>query len=126
MGIDENSVIIDKETGNTENGDNNLEFVVGYSGEFTNPKLYVEFYRRSYDQVYSMNYLLTSLQNYVTTNLTTTNKVNRYLITDEPEEIQNFNLTLKNGLKTGTYRFKFILYDGDVFIGEVNKQIIIK
>ncbi len=126
VGIDENSVIIDKETGNTENGNNNLEFVVGYSGEFTNPKLYVEFYRRSYEQVYSMNYILTCLQDYVTTSLITTNKTNRYLITDTPEEIQNFNLKLKNGLKTGTYRFKFILYDGDVFIGEVDKQIVIK
>ena len=47
-------------------------------------------------------------------------------MTDKPQATQNFTLRLKENIMSGTYKFIFSLYDGDNYIGEVEKMVIIK
>ena len=48
--------IVDKETGNTESGNNVITSVVEYSSALSNPSITVSLYRRTYNDVYSMDY----------------------------------------------------------------------
>ena len=125
--LDDNSVLVDKATGKTKNNNNNLSFTIGYSGEFNNPKVVVALYRRRYHQIYTHEYELIDLADFVTNTLITTNVENEYLVTDNVRTTQNFTLTLNNGdLTTGTYKVMFTLYDGTNRISDMNKMIIIK
>ena len=125
--LDDKSVLIDKETGKNKNDNNDLAFTLGYSGGFEHPKIVVSLYRRSYEDIYSYDYNLIDLRNYVTNTLISTNIQNEYLVTDLLYATQNFTLTLKNtGLTTGTYKIVFTLYDGNNRICDMHKTIIIK
>ena len=124
--LDENSVLIDKTTGFTKNDNNELNFTINYQAEFENPKLHVSLYRRDYDNIYTSTYSLVNLADYVSNTLTATSTQNEYLVTDNLQETQNFNLMLKDNLVTGTYKVVFSLYDGENYIGNVEKMIIIK
>ena len=127
VSLDDKSVLIDKETGKTKNDNNNLAFTLGYSGGFEHPKIVVSLYRRSYEDIYSYDYNLIDLRNYVTNTLISTIVQNEYLVTDLLYSTQNFTLTLKNtGLTTGTYKIVFTLYDGNNRICDMHKTIIIK
>ena len=66
------------------------------------------------------------MKDYVTNTLTTTAFTNEYLVTDNPQATQNFVLNLKENIMSGTYKIVFSLYDGDNYIGNVEKMIIIK
>jgi len=135
----QNYQIIDKETGKTINGDNNLKFNVKYSGEFANPNIDVKIARRDYTTEYSTSYEDIALRDFFTEeeyNITKTDLDNANV--DETTGVKNKNLTmvLKNKLKSGTYKIKFILNDavvdsegnvtGNNKISEVYKMIIIK
>ena len=124
--LDDNSVLINKTTGFTKNDNNLLDFTIGYQAEFANPKIHVSLYRRDYGSIYSSTYNLVDLKDYVTNTLTTTTVANEYLVTDNPQATQNFVLNLKENLVSGTYKIIFSLYDGDNYIGNVEKMIIIK
>ena len=124
--LDENSVLIDKTTGFTKNDNNELNFTINYQAEFENPKLHISLYRRDYDNIYTSTYSLVNLADYVSNTLTATSTQNEYLVTDNLQETQNFNLMLKDNLVTGTYKVVFSLYDGENYIGNVEKMIIIK
>ena len=126
--LDANSVLIDKDTGKTKNDNNNLDFTIGYSGTFANPKIAVSLYRRDYTDVVSYDYNLVNLSSYVTNNLTATTNTNEYLVTNSVQTTQHFILTLKNNqhLTTGTYKVVFTLYDGTTKIVDMDKTIIIK
>jgi len=126
--LDENSQIIEKENGNTLNGNNILEFNVEYEEGIANPNIRVALYRRNYDEVYAAQYEEVDLKEFVKDELITSSKEKEYIVTDNPQATQTFTLNLKddNTLKTGTYKVKFLIYDGDVYIGEVYKMLIIK
>lgn len=124
--LDDNSVLIDKTTGLTQNDSNALDFTIGYSAEFENPKIHVSLYRRDYSSIYSSTYSKVNLADYVSNTLTSTSIANEYLVTDSPQNSQNFTLRLKQNLTTGTYKIVFSLYDGDNYIGNVDKIVIIK
>lgn len=131
--LDDNSVLIDKATGLTKNNTNNLNFTIGYNGYFENPKITVALYRRKYDNVYSSEYELVNLRDYVTNSLTTSVNENEYLVTNSIQATQNFILNLKNtGLTTGTYKVVFNLYNFNTsdsthtLITKMEKPIIIK
>ena len=125
--LDDKSVLIDKATGKTKNSTNDLNFTIGYTGGFEHPKIAVALYRRKYDRIYSYDYELVDLRNYISHALPATGKENEYLVTDLVKATQNFTLTLKNGnLRTGTYKILFILYDGNNRICDVDKAVIIK
>ena len=126
---DENCKIVDKAKGKTLNNNNNMNFNVKYSGNFSNPKIYIGLYRRRYDEVVSYDYELVDLADYVNETLVTTEINKVYKVTDTPQANSGenaFNLTLKEDLTTGTYKFTFMLYDGDNYIGNVEDMVIIK
>jgi hypothetical protein len=124
--LDKNSVLINKETGTTQDDNNELNFDIEYSGDFENPKIHVSLYRRDYNQIYSSTYNLVDLADYVTDSLTKTENENEYLVTDSAKQTQTFKLQLKENLISGTYKVVFTLYDGDKYIGDVEKMLIIK
>ena len=125
--LDDKSVLIDKATGKNKNNTNELNFTIGYSGGFEHPKIAVALYRRKYDRIYSYDYELVDLRNYISHALPTTGNENEYLVTDLVKATQSFKLTLKNGnLRTGTYKIVFTLYDGNNRICDVDKAVIIK
>ena len=124
--LDDNSVLIDKTTGFTKNNDNVLDFAIGYQAEFENPRISVSLYRRKYDTIYDSEYALTDLAEYVTNTLIKTKIDKEYSVTDNAQTTQNYILNLKENLITGTYKIVFSLYDGENYIGNVEKMIIIK
>lgn len=124
--LDDNSVLIDKTKGLTKNNNDELTFAIGYQAEFENPKIHVSLYRRDYTNIYSSTYNLVNITDYVENTLTATTIANEYLVTDAPQATQNFTLKLKENLVSGTYKIVFSLYDGDNYIGNVDKMIIIK
>ena len=125
--LDENSVLINKSNGKNKNNTNNLDFTIGYSGGFEHPKIVVSLYRRKYDQIYSYDYQLIDLNDFVTNTLVATNVSKEYLVTDLVRATQNYTLTIKDSnLTTGTYKVVFTLYDGTNKICDMDKAIIIK
>ena len=126
INTDEKMMIIDQKTGNTLNGDNRLTYNIEYNSGLANPNIKVKFYRRNYDEVYDNNFTLVDLKDYITNSLTPTARDKEYLVVNNPNEINNFTLLLKDKLQIGTYKFEFILYDDDSQIGTIEKYIIIK
>lgn len=120
------SGLINKITGKTLNENNELNFGVRYSGNFENPRIQVAMYRRDYSSIYSSEYNLVDLANYVSNTLTKAEDENEYIVSDSAQEYQDFNLLLKNNLVSGTYKFRFKLYDNDNYIGSIDRTIIIK
>lgn len=131
--LDSNSQIIDKNTGKTLNEDNELNFGINYTSVLDNPNIRVALYRRQYAEgenqnIYSTEYNLVNLKDFVTNDLAVSNNENEYIVTASPVDSQSFTLNLKQDstLTTGTYKVKFLIYDGDNYIGEVYKMIIIR
>lgn len=125
INLEDSMVIINSETGMTQNDNNELNFNIEYSSGVVSPNIRVGLYRRTYEGVYSNSYNLVDLQDYVTNELTTTNINDMYLVTDNPTEEFNFEVNLKEELVTGTYKVVFAIYDGDIYIGEMHQYIII-
>ena len=126
VSLNEESVIIDKTTGKGKNDSNNLSFTIGYSGNFSTPKVVVSLYRRKYDNIYSYEYEQVDLSTYVTNALTTTSVQKEYLVTSNVQASQNYTLTTRTNLMTGTYKIRFSLYDDDILIANMDKSVIIK
>ena len=125
--LTDKEMMIDKLTGLTLNDDNVLNFKVDYNSTFANPNIRVALFRRKYDEVYSYEYTKVNLASYVTNNLQAiTNSENDYMFISEPTDGMYKALYLKSSLVSGTYKFVFSLYDGDVYIGDVCQYIIIK
>lgn len=122
----ESDVIIDKDTGLSEDKNNYVEFRFAYSSGLTKPNIRVSLYRRTYTDIYNYTYNLVDLQDYVTNELTTTNNNNEYLVMNSPSSSFQYILNMKENLKTGTYQVKFSLYDEDNYVGSIDKYIIIK
>ena len=51
---------------------------------------------------------------------------NEYYLTKTPAEQVTYYFNQKENLTTGTYKLNFMLYDGDTFIGDVYRYIIIR
>jgi hypothetical protein len=118
--------IIDKTTGNTQYNSNSIWTDIEYSSGLSNPNLAVSLYRRDYSDVYSQNYTLVDLANYVSTTLTPTAREKEYEVSTHPLAKSQFFVTLKDNLKSGTYKIVIKLYDNNSYIGEDYDYIIIK
>ena len=66
------------------------------------------------------------LQDYVTNELETTNEQKVYLIRNLPTSRFQVIFNMKENLMTGTYQVRFSLYDGNNYVGHINKYIIIE
>ena len=123
---DDNFKIIDKITGNTKNGNNTLITNVEYSSGLSNPVIAVSLYRRDYSEIYSQNYSLVDLKDYVSDELKLTDNEKEYLFTDSPKSSMTGEYHFKQNLKTGTYKIVYKLYDKTSYIGEAYEYIVIK
>ena len=118
--------IVNKEDGMSIDGNNEIITDLKYSSKLDNPKIVAALYRRKYDEVYSKEYELVDLKDYVTNMLEETDNEKEYLIIDNPSEDNTISWNLNTGLKSGTYKLVYKLYDGDNYIGEDSEYIIIK
>lgn len=123
---DDEYKIINKETGQNENNENKISGAVEYSSGLENPNITVSLYRRKYDTVYSKEYELVDLADYVSINFDDATNKNEYLFSDSPKDVMDFEFNTKTDLMTGTYKLVFKLYDNEEFIGEEYEYIIIK
>ena len=118
--IDEDTVIF------SANNDKSIKFKTNYQSLLDNPNIRIAMYRRKYDEINDTNYELVDLQDFVLEALVTTNNEYEYLLVNQPSYLNTFTYQLNSELLTGTYRLSFRLYDGNTFIGEINKYIVIK
>lgn len=124
--LEENDVIIDSEKGITQDKNTELNMQIEYNSILTNPNIRIELYRRSYDEVYQTDYTLVDLKDYFVDDLDSTNTQYEYILINSPNSVNQTTMYLKNTLITGTYKLKYKLYDNDVYIGSVEKYIIIQ
>lgn len=124
--MSEEDVIIDKDSGLTEDGDNRVQFDFSYESNIKNANVRVSLYRRTYSDVYEYTYELVDLSNYVTTDLIKTNNPSEYLVRSNPNSSFSYSVNLKEDLISGTYKVIFSLYDGNNYIGDITKYIIIE
>ena len=122
----DNDVLINKDTGLSSDKNSAVSFQLEYSSGLTNPNIRVSLYRRTYTNVYDYDYTLVDLQDYVTDTLTTTNEQKVYLVVNTPTNRLQYILNMGENLKTGTYQVRFSLYDGNNYVGHINKYIIIE
>ena len=123
---DDKSKIIDKETGNTLNGNNSIISFIEYSSNLDNPQILVSLYRRTYTDIYSKEYELIDLKDYVSNQLNQQVEEKHYLVTSNPTSNNMFFLNLNENIRTGTYKLVFSLYDGNKYIGEAYEYFIVK
>ena len=122
--------IVDKTTGNNVDGTNLIVSNIQYSSALENPNITVSLYRRTYNDIYDMQYEKVDVQDYVLGQLEKADKGENidkeYVAFENPIEIQEYNLKLKSDLITGTYKLVFKLYDGNIYVGEDYEYIVIK
>ncbi len=128
VNINNRAIIIDKDTGITNLGNNIIVVNAEFSSALANPKFRITMKRRDYNNVYSNVYTPVNFENYFTNTLTRVGAFNnhQFILENNPTSNQNYFLTLKNNLVSGTYQISFQVYDGNNFIGEVYKYVIIK
>lgn len=119
-------MFIDKNTGNNLNNTNAYVFNINYSSGLSNPNIRVKLYRRDYSSVYSNEYNLVNLTDYVSNNLNSSSNEYEYYLSNNPVDGLNLALYFKDNLLSGTYKIGFSLYDDNNYIGEVYKYVIIK
>lgn len=118
--------IVDKNTGNTEAGNSIYIANVEYSSALSNPVIVVALYRRDYQDVYSQNYTLVDLNDYIETPMSNEFVENEYVLTRSPANIQQHICQFKENLVSGTYKMTYKLYDGTTFVGDAYEYVVIK
>ena len=125
--MSEKSAIIDAKTGNNLSGTNKVDFTINYDSGLENPNIHISLYRRKYDNVYDMDYDLVDLADYLTSNgFSSSNVLKEYICVSNPDEVNSVSIRFKENLPTGTYKVVFSLYDGNSYIGNIYKYIIIE
>jgi len=123
--LDDKSIFVDKENGNTLYGNNTILSHINYSSSLKNPVITVSLQRRDYSSAYSLLYKTENLTDYFTNSLTKF-KENEYIVSTSPTASSTFFLNIKAGVKTGTYKLVFKLYDSDTYIGEATEYFIVR
>ena len=118
--------IVDGKTGYTSDGNNSIVTNLQYSSALSQPKISISLYRRKYVDIYSQEYELVDLQDYISTTFRPTKVDKEYLLSENPLNNTNYFLILKENLLTGTYKLVYKLYDGDTYVGEAYEYMIIK
>ena len=118
--INDESVIYDSSNSKS------LHFTINYESLLEKPNIRLALYRRKYDNIYTGEYELVDLQEYLSQALFKTENEKEYMLIENPSSVNNLTLLMNDSLLTGTYRLAFRLYDGDVLIGNVVRYIIVK
>lgn len=121
----DDTMFIDKKTGFVLDENNAFPFKVEHVSGLANPNTTIKLARRSYETVYTTEYNVVDLKDYVT-NQFPIKKTNEYVLSTNPGASTDYYLYFKEGLLSGTYKIIISLYDGDNYIGEVYQYIIIK
>ena len=124
--MDSNDVLIDKDTGKSQDNNDYLSFSCQYSSVLANPNIRVSMYRRTYTDIYNYDWQLVDFQNYVSDTLETTNENSVYFVTNSPSAKFQYVVHMNDNLITGTYQIRFNLYDGNNYVGHVVKYVIIE
>ena len=124
--MDEHLLVVDKDTGFTLYNNNAIVLNFEYSSGLANPNIRLSLYRRDYSAIFTNVYNLVDIKDYITNNYASTDKEFEYLMVNNPTTSFNTYLYLKPDLVTGTYKLTFSLYDGDVYVGDIYKYIVIK
>lgn len=119
-------MFIDKDSGKNLNDTNAYVFTMNYSSGLNNPNVRIKLYRRDYSSVYSNEYNLVNLLDYVSDNFNSSSNEYEYYLTDNPINNLSLSMHFKDNLLSGTYRLGFNLYDNNQYIGEVYKYFIIR
>jgi hypothetical protein len=79
--IDED-VIIDKDTGFSQDKNNYVDFQINYTSNLRNPNIRLSLYRRTYtsQDAYDYTYQLVDVKDYISNELTNTSEQKVYLI----------------------------------------------
>lgn len=126
MSMGDHIVIIDKENGTNLNENKSLRFNLKYNSSLENPHLRISLYRRKYENVYSLDYELVDLSEFLEHDLATAKNKYEYLLESDPLSDINYDFNFKENLKSGTYKLVVSLYDKTTYIGDVYKYIIVK
>ena len=126
VNLNEKLVIIDSKTGHTLNNNNALVLNCKYNSSLANPNIRVSLQRRNYATIYSTDYELVDLKDFITNDYNVTSKEFEYMLSTNPVDNTSIFMYLKDNLMTGTYRLVFSIYDNNSYIGEVYQNIIIK
>ena len=126
VSMNERSVIIDRDTGFTLYDNNALVLNFEYASGLTNPNIRVSLYRRDYSAIITDVYNKVNIMDYITNTYVETDLEYEYLVVNNPAGSFNIYLYLRPNLVTGTYKLVFSLYDGDVYVGDIYKYIVIK
>lgn len=124
--IKDEMLIVDKTTGISSQGNNNLVYTLNHSSVLENPSIKVSLYRRNYDTPYSLNYDLVDIKDFIDYNYIDTNIDKVYVILQKALSENIIFMSFKDNLKTGTYRLTFSIYDNDEYIGDIYKYLLIK
>lgn len=119
-------MFIDKDSGKNLNNTNAYVFTMNYSSGLNNPNVRLKLYRRDYSSVYSNQYNLVDLRDYISDNLDGSSNEYEYYLSNNPVDNLPVSMHFKDNLLSGTYRFGFNLYDNNEYIGEVYKYFIIR
>lgn len=124
--MDDKMMIIDKESGNNLLDNNNFVYKVNYDSTLDNPIVRISLYRRDYDSPYSLSYSKVDLLDYFTDSYREANVEKDYILLENPGTSTDIFMHFKDNLTTGTYKLVFSMYDGNKYIGDVYKYLIIK
>ncbi|MBQ9853983.1 MAG: hypothetical protein IJO57_03000 [Bacilli bacterium] len=120
------TIIVNKDDGYNQLGNNINAITVNYNSALNNANIRLKLYRRDYSSIYTNVYNEVDLKDYITNEFTASPNENEYYLTKTPAEQVTYYFNLKDNLTTGTYKLNFMLYDGDTFIGDVYRYIIIR
>lgn len=126
MSMNEKNYFWNKETGKNLMNSNTLNLNVKYESGLSNPNLRMKLYRRSYDSIYSNNYVAVDLLDYFTNRYTQTSNEFEYYLSTKPGSNVDYFLYMKDNLVSGTYKLEISLYDDNTYVGSVFQYIIIK
>ena len=118
-------MFIDSLTGKTQLDNNVIVLNIEYASGLTNPNIRLTMYRRDYTAITTSVYNKVDMQDYFTNSYKIGNEL-EYIVSTVPTANFNLYLYFKDNLKTGTYKLVFSLYDGNVYVGDIYKYIIIK
>lgn len=107
-------------TNNDLAGNNNISFNIKYSSNLANPNIRLKIYKKALGMT---EYSLINASEVFKDKLTMKNE-NEYVVITSPTESNTLSLNYLDTIGVGTYKYVFMLYDGDDYIGEYPIQIV--
>ena len=130
--VDDKSQLIIGETGLNMNDSPEEKFTITYSSVLENPNIRLAIYRRGTSSATTNDYVEYNAKDLFYSSFSfphpplISQSQYEYILSTTPKASMDFTFKLKEKLESGTYRFVFMLYDGNQLIDEDYKYIIIR